>query len=126
MSSNGGRGEDFAAAALLADGYTLLARNYHSRYGELDLVAVRGDILAFVEVKTRAKTGWSNPEAAVTLAKQRRLIATAVCFLEEFSLDLQPRFDVFAIITADTQHFTVLESTHWEGAFIANEQNWND
>ncbi|MEG1774632.1 MAG: YraN family protein, partial [Oscillospiraceae bacterium] len=81
MNQNGVRGEQFAACMLLGDGYEILARNYRTRRGELDLVAKKGDTLAFIEVKTRSARSLGSPASAVTPAKQRCLIRAALDYL---------------------------------------------
>ena len=90
----GKRGEELTAAWLEEKGYTILARNYHSRWGEIDLIAEKGEYLAFVEVKLRRSSKFSTPREAVTPAKQHKLRQTALIYLAETGLDCQPRFDV--------------------------------
>lgn len=92
-------GERLAAAHLESKGYRIIARNYrHGRDGEIDLVAVRGDVVAFVEVRTRRgdRMGWARE--SLTPVKQMRLLALADAFLQERS-DLPPnaRVDVIAV-----------------------------
>jgi putative endonuclease len=123
MLPNGARGERYAAKALEEKGYTVLARNYSTRYGEIDLVAENGECIAFVEVKTRAARWIVSPAAAVTLSKQRRIIRTAAEYLSQNPTDLQPRFDVFAIVTARMDDFKVLSAEHFEGAFELGDGN---
>ena len=96
----GGDGEARTADYLAQRGYTLIARNYHSRWGEIDLIAENGTYLAFVEVKTRRDSGFSAPREAVTPAKQRKLRMTALCYLQNCPTDLQPRFDVAEVFLA--------------------------
>ncbi|HMQ32731.1 MAG TPA: YraN family protein [Chloroflexaceae bacterium] len=74
-------GEERAAAHLIAAGYSLVARNWRCALGELDLVALRGGQLVFVEVKTRRGEAW-NPEEGVGAAKAARLVALAYAYLE--------------------------------------------
>lgn len=90
-------GEHYAATCLEKDGYQILQRNYRSRWGEIDLIAQKAGYICFVEVKTRREDPWVSGIEAVTAAKQRRLIRTALCYLAERSIDLQPRFDLFEI-----------------------------
>lgn len=71
-------GEDLAAAHLQSCGMTVLERNWRCRDGEIDIVAVDGNVLAFVEVKTRSRLGFGLPAEAITarkLARMRRLAA---------------------------------------------------
>lgn len=69
----GARGEALAAAYLEGRGYRVLARNWRTREGELDIVAQDGDAVVAVEVKTRGGTGFGHPLEAVTARKAKRL-----------------------------------------------------
>lgn len=95
----GAAGEEHIAHFLRSRGYDILARNYHCRFGEIDIIAQNRQYLVFVEVKTREEGGLSSPFEAVTPAKQRRVILAAEVFLEHYSGDGQPRFDVAAVYT---------------------------
>ena len=110
-------GEQIAADFLRKKGYTILASNYSTRVGEIDLIARKGEIVAFVEVKTRSRDYISRPSEAVTAAKQRKIIKTAQFYLMRSEKELQPRFDVIEIVTASKNDFRVLEIEHIEDAF---------
>lgn len=69
----GARGEAIAAAYLEGLGFRILDRNWHSRYGELDLVVVDDGALVAVEVKTRTGLGYGHPLQAITQRKADRL-----------------------------------------------------
>lgn len=90
----GRRGEELVGRYLEADGWTVLARNYRSRYGEIDLIAENGTFLAFVEVKLRKGGGKVQGREAVDWRKQDRLRKTALLYLTQNETSLQPRFDV--------------------------------
>ena len=95
----GAWGEDVALDYLEKKGLTLLARNYRTREGEVDLVMQTNTTLVLVEVKTRSRTDSGYPEEAVTEEKLEHLSAAAEKFLEahpEFVDDW--RVDVVAII----------------------------
>ena len=79
----GARGEDLAAAWYTGRGYTVLARNWRCREGELDLVLSRAGCVVFCEVKTRTGVGFGVPAEAVTGEKQRRLRRLATRWLGE-------------------------------------------
>lgn len=79
----GADGEDAAARWYAAAGYEILARNWRCRDGELDVVAARGPVLVFCEVKTRRGDAFGGPAEAVTAAKQRRLRRLAGRWLAE-------------------------------------------
>lgn len=87
-------GEALVARDLAEKGWTILARNYRCRFGELDIVAAREEILAFVEVKVRRGSAFAPARAFVTGEKQRKLRAAAELYLQEHPGQLQPRFDV--------------------------------
>lgn len=94
----GAAGEALAARALTGRGYHLITRNWHCRYGELDIIAEDGDELVFVEVKTRRGSALGMPEEALTPTKRRRLLAAAQQYLMEHEMAERPyRFDVVAI-----------------------------
>jgi len=94
---DGDFGEEQAAAHLALHGFACLAQNYHSRYGEIDLIASDERWLLFVEVKTRRAGSMVSAREAVDMRKQQRLIATAELYLAEHPTQLQPRFDVVCV-----------------------------
>ena len=81
--SFGKEGEQAAEKFLRGLGYRILARNFRTRFGEIDIVAEDGDCLVFAEVKTRSSAGFGLPEEAVTAAKQRHLIKASQIFLSQ-------------------------------------------
>jgi putative endonuclease len=100
----GVRGETFAYWYLRRRGYTIIARNFMvpGMKGEIDLAGYDGEVLAFVEVKTRTMSGeeksGARPEEAVTREKQRHLVRIARMFLAEWRIkEATCRFDVLAI-----------------------------
>ena len=70
-----------AARYLERAGYRIVARNYRTPFGEIDLVAYDGSVLAFVEVKARRSERFGTPHAAVTADKRRRLTRVALAYL---------------------------------------------
>lgn len=117
MTQSGVLGEQHAAQYLEGHGYRIIARNFRTRFGEIDIIAQKDDILAFVEVKTRAADAWERPAQAVTAAKQKRLITTAMLYLEQNPSGLQPRFDVIEVVIQAKSTFSVLHTEHLTGAF---------
>jgi putative endonuclease len=90
---------------LTASGMQVLERNYHTRYGEIDLIMLDGDTIAFVEVKARRSVRFGTPEEAVNLRKQQRIRRAAVEWLRSKPENLphteRVRFDVAAIQVHD-------------------------
>lgn len=92
--SIGTRGEAYAANYLREKKMRLLGHSYHCRFGEIDLIAMDGKILCFIEVKTRSNLSAGLPRDYVTSAKQERIRKTAAYYLCEKELDCPVRFDV--------------------------------
>jgi len=90
-------GEELAARALAARGYRIRERNWRCPAGELDIVAQDGDVLAFVEVKTRRGREFGTPEEGVTPAKQAKLIELTATYVQESGWPGDWRIDVVAV-----------------------------
>lgn len=95
-SERGARAEAFVAERLERDGWSVLARNWHARGGEIDLVVARGDALRFVEVKARAEGDPSGLES-ITRAKQQKLIRAAQAWLLQHPTPGEVCFAVAAV-----------------------------
>ena len=89
-------GESAAADYLTAQGWTVLARNVRTSYGEIDLVTQHGDVTVFIEVKTRTSDSFGPPEVAVSTRKQQHMIAAAEQYAAEHNID-HWRIDVIAV-----------------------------
>ena len=114
----GRRGEAVAARYYQKQGCTLLVHNYRVKMGEIDLILREPDgTIVLCEVKTRSPDPLASPAEAVTLAKQRKLIRAAKCYLQQTGQSDEPaRFDVAEV--------TPLDSGRWmvhiiRGAFLA-------
>jgi len=95
----GRRGEDAAAAYLERVGLTVVERNWRSKNGEVDLIALDGEELVFCEVKTRKTVSRGTPAEAVTPAKQKRYERLARAYIQSAGLDqVSVRFDVISIL----------------------------
>jgi putative endonuclease len=114
----GRRGEDEAARYLQRLGYKILARGRRLVSGELDLVALDGRTIVFVEVKTRTSQEVGHPADAVDAIKQRKLTRLAVTFMKRHGLLEYPaRFDVVAITWPEGRGRPKIE--HFKNAFEA-------
>ena len=117
--SLGQLGEAAAARHLKRLGYKIVARGAREPIGELDLVAVDGRTVVFVEVKTRRSSQGGHPADAVDLDKQRRLTRLALAFLKRHELLEHPtRFDIVAAIWPEGCHKPHIE--HIQHAFEAS------
>jgi len=94
----GKEGEELAASHLARRGYTILERNFRTRFGEIDLVARKDDFLVFVEVRTRRGRSFGIPEESITPNKREHLIAAAEEYLQIHDLaDALWRIDLAAV-----------------------------
>ncbi len=93
-------------------GWDIVARNWTTRRGEIDIIALDGQFLVFVEVKTRMQSeGSPPPEEAIDLRKTRKLEDLAMEFLRRYELADQPvRFDLIAVETQDLRSFELRHS----------------
>ncbi|MDG4477000.1 YraN family protein [Thiovibrio frasassiensis] len=99
--SLGQQGETLACRYLSRQGYRVLARNYRTKQGEIDIIAEERNSLVFVEVKTRRGHQCGHPFEAVTPAKCRQISKAALQYLAETGREGQAaRFDVVAISIA--------------------------
>jgi len=103
----GNLGENIACDFLKKEGYAIIEKNYQKRIGEIDIVASKKDILHFIEVKTRSDSSlaiFGLPQDAVNEKKKRKIIRTALYYLQEenFPEDTSWQIDVIAI-TVDWQ-----------------------
>jgi putative endonuclease len=95
----GDRGEEIAARHLARAGWTVTHRNFRLGHKEIDLVARRGEVVAFVEVKTRAGLGYGHPLEAITARKRREIAQVATAWIERHGApgDVY-RFDAVAVL----------------------------
>ena len=121
--TRGARGELAAARFLRDKGYEILSANYTSRQGEIDIIASDGEYIAFVEVKTRAANAMVQGRDSVTRQKQSKIITTAMLYLSQSGLELQPRFDVIEVIVKDTSGFEIVAINHLKNAFGGESEN---
>ena len=96
---SGKAGEKEAAKFLKKNGYKILATNYRKTYGEIDIIASKGENIAFVEVKTRKNDAYGTPSEFVTISKQKKIIKAAYSYIQEQDLDAEFTFDVIEVYT---------------------------
>lgn len=107
----GKEGEDRAARYLAKQGYKILERNYNTRSGEIDLIALHQGEVVFVEVKTRTSNAYGAPELAVNPRKQGRMVKAALGYIKYKKLHQMPcRFDVVAISTGNEQEVELIRN----------------
>ncbi len=97
--------EKIAGQYLASHGYQVLCYNYRCKQGEIDVIALDGDMYVFCEVKFRKDESKGHPSEAVTPAKQKRICRSAMVYLKEHYLwDVSCRFDVISILGEELTH----------------------
>jgi len=110
----GKKGEELAAEYLQEKGYCILERNWTNMgRKELDIIATKDDVIAFVEVKTRRSGSATTPLSAVNEHKQHRIVLAADSYLKANRIDFHYRFDVIGVIYNDDAY----RIEHIEDAF---------
>ncbi len=117
----GNFGEDVAVSFVRSKGYSIIDRNYHSRYGEIDIIAQEKNFLVFIEVKTRKENSMVKAFEAVDTIKQKKIIKTAMIYLMNNKVDLQPRFDVIEVLIKKSGSVKAVNQI--ENAFLGVEFN---
>lgn len=111
-------GEEATANFLLKNGYEILKRNYTVRGGEVDIIAKKNDVIAFVEVKTRGKNPIVTGENAITKSKKQLIIKTAERFLLTLNEPCNCRFDVAVV---EAKEMKVVRLKYYVSAFDASK-----
>jgi len=93
----GAYGEVLARRFLLKKGYKIIKKNYKNKVGEIDIIAMDGDKLVFVEVKTRTGDTFGSPMDAIDYKKKRKMIATAQSYLKDKDIEYGVRFDIIGV-----------------------------
>ena len=113
-------GEQATADFLQRHGYAILERNYTVRGGEIDIIASKDDVTAFVEVKTRKENPLEQGEQAITPAKKKRLVAAAQRYIDEVMMNCDTfRFDVAVVTVSDN---AVKHLKYYVNAFDGSKQ----
>jgi len=98
-SKLGRQGEKAAVKFLKKNGYRIIEKNFHTKAGEIDIIAEQEKVLVFVEVKTRSGSRWGHPVEALTAHKQKKIASIASSFLAKHKIqDRECRFDVVSIL----------------------------
>ncbi len=114
----GDRGERAAVRFLKRKGYRIIAQQFRNQFGEIDIIALDGKQIVFVEVKTRTSTNSGQLFEAVNRAKQQKLTKLALAWLKKKKrLDQSARFDVVSVVWPEDQKEPAIQ--HFMNAFEA-------
>jgi len=112
----GGWGENAAKWLLIRKGYHILRRNFRCGLGEIDIVAARGRVVVFAEVRVRGPSSFASPEETITKAKKERMRRLALYFIRKYRMEgIMCRFDVVCI--ERKEGFLKSKIRHIEDAF---------
>ena len=102
--SLGDLGEKQARRYLRRNGWKILEKNFKNPFGEVDVIAVKGGTVAFIEVKTRLSDGFGTPAEAVSEERKRRYISAAKYYFAGRATDCTVRFDIIEIFRGQLNH----------------------
>ena len=122
-TETGRSGETLVAALLEREGWTIVERNWRTRRGEIDILAVESDTLVFIEVKTWPHGSPADLDLVIGSAKRKRMVETAKCFLDTHRQynGMYIRFDV-VLVGADPSRDGLLRYHHLKDAFSERVQ----
>jgi len=115
---SGKAAEDAAARHLRASGYKILERNFSTPVGEIDIVALDGEVICFVEVRSHSVDDFGSALEALTKKKQRKVARAAQAYLRRRRMEnARMRFDFAAVeLASDGSHeVNVIKSAFWPG-----------
>ena len=118
MSRNqeiGQKGEQIAVRFLKKKGYVIKDRNWRHRKSEIDIIAMDGDALIFIEVKARSDDFYGRPESFVTNRKRQLMIDAASYYMETNNHNWEIRFDVISVLFHNHMHQSI---DHFKDAFF--------
>lgn len=110
---SGMAGEDKAVSYLISEGYKIVSRNYRYRRAEIDILALKEDCLAVVEVKTRSSHFYERLSQCIPKPKIRRIVMAADHFVRQRGLSVEVRFDIIQVEGTDGNY----RVTHTKDAF---------
>lgn len=94
----GKSGEELARKYLIRNGYRIIESNFKNKIGEVDIIALEGNILVFIEVKSRTSLNYGYPYEAVNYKKQQKIIKTSMSYIRYKSItDVQCRYDIIEV-----------------------------
>lgn len=110
----GQQGEQIAVEHLLASGYRILERNWRFSRAEIDIIAFIGEVLVFVEVKTKSYDYYGQPEESVNRKKELLVADAAAAYMRQINHEWEIRFDIISIIIKKSKH----QIKHYQDAFF--------
>lgn len=113
-NETGKQGEEEAARYLQSEGYEIMARNFRYQHAEIDLIAKKGKLMVFAEVKTRTNLSYGNPEEFVSYTKAKLVMKAAEHYIFTHNWLFDVRFDIVAVSISGS----AMQVKHVEDAFF--------
>ncbi len=115
LTHSGKKAEEYVVTWLLQQGFSIVAQNYRQRYGEIDIIAKKDNVISFIEVKYRTNL-YFNVSEVIVPSKQRKIIKVAKTFIARHSYghNIVYRFDIAIVTKAGTE----LSLDYYPNAFI--------
>lgn len=92
------KGEKIAQTFLIENGYLILEKNYRYKKAEIDIIALKDDTLAIIEVKTRTSTHFGEPESFVNNKKIKLILEAANAYISDKNLDYTVSLDIVSVV----------------------------
>lgn len=115
----GERGESLAVGFLQEKGLRILERNWRHQRAEIDIIAMDGEVLVFLEVKTRTSEYFGPPETFVTPQKEKLMVRAAHAYMQQISHDWEIRFDIVSVLYQNREDYEIrhLPDAFWPGSW---------
>ncbi len=102
ITQRGRLGEQYVCEYLKNKDFQIIQTNYKTRYGEIDIIAEKDNLIVFVEVKTRTKNSFTAGLESITKSKIKKVVKTALIYLTENNIVKQPRLDCAEVIVEES------------------------
>lgn len=106
-------GENLAKQHLTANGYTILASNYRYKKAEIDIIALKNETLAIIEVKTRSTSHFGQPESFVTNKKIKLVIEAANAYITANNYDYDVSLDIISVVLSNPPVIEHIENAYY-------------
>ena len=113
----GNKGEDLAVKFLILNGYRILERNWRFSKAEIDIIAQNEHGLVFIEVKTRTRADFGQPEEFVSNHQEELIFAAAQRYMEQNNYEWEIRFDIIAILVKEQTEWKNYDIKHFKDVY---------
>ncbi len=112
-NDTGKQGEKLAKEHLENNGYQILETNYRYKKAEIDIIAVKNEILAIIEVKTRTSTHFGEPESFVNNKKIKLILEATNAYINEKDIDYEVSLDIISVVIGKTNEINHITNAYY-------------